>query len=114
MTVRRNRTGLSIQLDQNAPYKGHRPSVNNLFQSVSHIQDYQIIAVVLTGMGTDGTAGLKVLKSMKNDVTAIAESEKTCIVFGMPRSAIQANVIDEIAPIDRMADTILKHLNCGG
>jgi len=111
MTVKRKPQALTIHLDQSEPDKGHRPSVNRLFQSLTEAVDYEKIVVVLTGMGSDGTDGLRRLKSVDRDrVTAIAEAEESCIVFGMPKSAIKANVIDHIVPLERMADVILHYV----
>jgi two-component system chemotaxis response regulator CheB len=99
--------GNELQIDivdtmQNEIY---RPSVNILFESLSKIKGYSKIAVIMTGMGSDGTAGLKLLKSDEN-VTSIAQSEESSIIFGMPKAAIAANVIDYIVDLKDMAKTI--------
>lgn len=111
MTVKQTSQRLTIHLDQTESFKGHRPSANHLFQSLTSLADYKIIAVVMTGMGSDGTLGLRKLKSCNPpSVTTIAESEKSCIVFGMPKSAIMANVIDEVVELEHMTKAIIKHL----
>ncbi|WP_019152768.1 protein-glutamate methylesterase/protein-glutamine glutaminase [Robertmurraya massiliosenegalensis] len=101
---------LKIQLDMSIPPKsGHRPSVDIMFHSISDISDYTKIAVIMTGMGADGSQGLVELKK-KGHVTAIAESEVTSIVYGMPKSAIATNLVDEIKNVDEIAETILKYV----
>lgn len=92
--VERNGT-LMIELDHSERIGGHRPSVDVLFESLSELKNHQIIACLLTGMGSDGTKGLKLLKKMRKTVS-IAQSERTCTIFGMPKSAIQANVVDYV------------------
>lgn len=98
-----------IELDESPPINGHRPSVDILFESASHIEDYAKVAVVMTGMGSDGTNGLLKLAE-KGNVKAIAESKETCIVFGMPKTAIATNLIDEIQKVEQIAETIVKYV----
>ncbi|QQZ07930.1 protein-glutamate methylesterase/protein-glutamine glutaminase [Heyndrickxia vini] len=100
---------LTISLNHSPPIKGHRPSVDMMFESISHCSEYDKIAVILTGMGADGSKGLMELKSNGN-VKAIAESENSCIVFGMPKSAIATNLVDEIANLNHIATTIMKYM----
>lgn len=109
MTVKEMGANLRIQLDdQTPPQNGHRPSVDTMFESISHITSYAKIAVIMTGMGADGSQGLIELKR-KGIVTAIAESEATSIVYGMPKAAVATNLVDEIQNIEKIAETILKY-----
>ncbi|WP_299740889.1 chemotaxis response regulator protein-glutamate methylesterase [Rossellomorea sp. y25] len=101
---------LSIHLSkEEAPRNGHRPSVDILFESVSLILDYGKIAVIMTGMGSDGSEGLIKLKE-RGEVRAIAESEESCIVFGMPKSAIATNLVDSVETIGDISQTIMKYM----
>ncbi|PTY79777.1 chemotaxis response regulator protein-glutamate methylesterase [Heyndrickxia sporothermodurans] len=100
---------LAISLNHSPPIKGHRPSVDMMFESLSHFSEYDKIAVILTGMGADGSKGLIELKT-KGNVKAIAESENSCIVFGMPKSAIATNLVDEITDLNHVAKTIMKYM----
>ncbi|PLR87450.1 protein-glutamate methylesterase/protein-glutamine glutaminase [Bacillus sp. V33-4] len=102
-------TSLAVQLDQTAPHGGHRPSVDVLFESVSHITDYSKVAVIMTGMGSDGSMGLAALKK-HGTVKAIAESQETSIVFGMPKAAIATKLVDEVQSIENIAETIMKYV----
>lgn len=98
-----------IELDESSPINGHRPSVDILFESASYIDDYAKVAVIMTGMGSDGTNGLLKLAE-KGNVKAIAESKESCIVFGMPKTAIATNLIDDIQKVDQIAETIIKYV----
>ncbi|HWJ80396.1 MAG TPA: chemotaxis response regulator protein-glutamate methylesterase [Niallia sp.] len=100
---------IAIQLDEMPPLNGHRPSVDIMFESVSNIENYAKIAVIMTGMGSDGTNGLLKLVE-KGKVKAIAESKETCIVYGMPKTAIATKLMDEIQRVDHIAETILKYV----
>ena len=104
--------GASYELvldQQEPPRSGHRPSVDVLFESVSKISDFDKIAVIMTGMGSDGSKGLIELKQSGN-VMVIAESEKTCIVYGMPKAAVETQLVNEVVEVDKIAETIMKYL----
>src|SRR5690606_19524053 len=110
--VQSDRTNnLIAHLTETEPVSGHRPSVNVLFESLSTIQNYDKIAVILTGMGADGSAGLIKLKEKSDRCIAIAESEETCIVFGMPKAAIATNLVDIVCRLDEIPKMIKKFMN---
>lgn len=98
----------AIDLDKSEPESGHRPSVDTLFKSIAKLTDYAVVAVILTGMGSDGTKGIIDLKNKKN-VVAIAESEESAVVYGMPRSAVQSNNVDEVVHLYDIASAILRY-----
>lgn len=112
LVLRRVGKTIVSELNTEPPVRGHRPSVDMLFSSASNLTDYQKVAVIMTGMGSDGTEGLKQLKKSK-DIFAIAESEKTAIIFGMPNSAIKSGCIDMIADLDQIPNQIIKLINEG-
>lgn len=95
--------------DQEPPRAGHRPSVDVMFEDVSQYSEFDKIAVIMTGMGYDGSKGLVSLKKTGN-VTAIAESAETCIVYGMPKAAVETQLVDEVADVDDIARTIMKYM----
>lgn len=109
MKVKKSNNNLLIELDQSDLRNGHRPSVDLLFESVSLLPDYAKIAVIMTGMGNDGTKGLIKL-GKAGRMKAIAESEDTSIVFGMPKAAITTHLIDEIQNVENIASTIMKYV----
>ncbi|MCE7794585.1 chemotaxis response regulator protein-glutamate methylesterase [Salipaludibacillus sp. CUR1] len=108
LKVRRVGTSVAIHLDQSPSVNGHRPSVDVMFTSLSAVKLDKVIAVLMTGMGQDGKNGLLHLKkSVKT--AAIAESESTAVVFGMPKAAIETNLVDEVKDIDAIAASLIKH-----
>jgi two-component system, chemotaxis family, protein-glutamate methylesterase/glutaminase len=109
LKIRQVGTSLAVQLDESPPYKGHRPSVDVMFKSVSMLKDYAKIAVIMTGMGSDGAEGLIHLKN-NGVVKAIAESQTTSIVFGMPKAAISTSLVDEVQNVENIAETIMKYV----
>jgi two-component system, chemotaxis family, protein-glutamate methylesterase/glutaminase len=102
-------SSLAISLSQSPPRNGHRPSVDVMFESISTIKNYSKIAVIMTGMGADGSKGLVEMK--KNGIVkAIAESQDTSIVFGMPKAAIATNMVDEVANVENIAQSIMNYI----
>lgn len=81
-----------------------RPAVDPMFQSVIARFGQNSLAVILTGMGRDGTDGALAVKSVKGYV--LAQNEKTCVVYGMPRYAHEAGAVDELLSIKEMIQSI--------
>ncbi len=92
-----------------SPEDRYIPSVDAMFISLAEIYGPKLVAVVLTGMGNDGSRGVRAVKSAGGQV--LAEAEDSAVVFGMPREAIATGLVDKIAPLDRMAREIV--LRCG-
>lgn len=107
MKVEQSGMSITIRCDDTAHRRGHRPSVDVLFESIAKISGYDVIAVIMTGMGTDGADGLKALKQRTN-CYAVAESEESSIVFGMPKAAIRTNYVDEVAHLDDISEIIVR------
>ncbi|MGE6378081.1 protein-glutamate methylesterase/protein-glutamine glutaminase [Peribacillus muralis] len=108
LEVRKAGMSWIVHLDKSELRNGHRPSVDVLFESVSEMNEYAKIAVIMTGMGTDGANGLKRLKQ-RGFSKAIAESQETSIVFGMPKAAINTNLIDSIEDVEKIAKAIIGY-----
>jgi two-component system chemotaxis response regulator CheB len=85
------------------------PSVNVMFASVAQNMGAKVLGVVLTGMGNDGSQGVRFIKEAGGVV--MAESEETSVVFGMPREAIATGLVDKVVPLEQMAGSILEY--CG-
>lgn len=83
----------------------HRPSVDVLFRSVAQAAGANAVGVIMTGMGDDGADGL--LEMKKAGASTIAQDEQTCVVFGMPKVAIDRGAVDEVLPLQRIASAIL-------
>ncbi|KAB3531363.1 protein-glutamate methylesterase/protein-glutamine glutaminase [Alkaliphilus serpentinus] len=98
-----------IKLTQENPVLGHRPSADVMFSSIAQLRKRNVIGVILTGMGSDGAMGLKELKEKTNS-PIIAQDEYSCVVYGMPKSAVKHGVVDEIVPLNRIANVIIKRL----
>ncbi|WP_335870735.1 protein-glutamate methylesterase/protein-glutamine glutaminase [Bacillus sp. 2205SS5-2] len=110
LKVRKMESRLAVSLDKiEAQRNGHRPSVDVMFESISEIRNFDKIAVIMTGMGSDGAQGLIKLKR-SGSVKAIAESQATSIVYGMPKAAVSTNMIDDIEPLNHIADAIMKYM----
>lgn len=95
-----------IRITDDPPENNCRPSVDYLFRSLAHNFPGRICAIIMTGMGNDGTLGLRLLKRQKTFV--IAQDEASSVVFGMPKSAIEAGVVDIVLPLHSIAGTILS------
>jgi len=97
--------GGKISLSNEPPNAGHRPSGDVLLESVARTYGKGSVGAILTGMGRDGAMGMKMIKQFQG--STIAQSEKSCVVFGMPNVAIEMNVIDKVLPLERIAEEIV-------
>jgi two-component system chemotaxis response regulator CheB len=100
-----------IKITDDPPENSCKPSVDYLFRSVAHHYVGRATGVIMTGMGSDGTQGLKLMK--QNGATIIAQNEATCVVFGMPRVAAESGLADAVLPLDQIADMIAKTVRVG-
>jgi two-component system, chemotaxis family, protein-glutamate methylesterase/glutaminase len=100
-----------IKITDDPPENSCKPSVDYLFRSVAHHYVGRATGVIMTGMGSDGTEGLKLMK--QNGATIIAQNEATCVVYGMPREAAETGLADEVLPLNQIADMILKTVRVG-
>lgn len=98
--------GGMIELKDDVPEENFKPSADILFGSVAEVYKDEVTGIVLTGMGRDGTLGIKAIK--QSGGKTIAQDEKTCVVFGMPKEAISTGSIDKILPLDKITYEILK------
>lgn len=85
----------------------HRPSVDVLFLSVAELFQGQTFATILTGMGADGAKGMEQLK--RKGAHTLAEAEESCVVYGMPRAAVERGCVDLVAPLPDIAGHIRRH-----
>jgi two-component system, chemotaxis family, protein-glutamate methylesterase/glutaminase len=95
-----------LRLSSDAPVNLHRPSVDVLFDSVATALGGRAVGVILTGMGKDGAAGL--LRMKRAGAHTFAQDEASSVVFGMPREAIALGAVDEVVPIQSMAERVLE------
>ena len=110
MEVKSNGNGKKIiTLNQKEPSQGHRPSVDIMFDSVkSNYKASEIISVIMTGMGKDGARAIKDIRNFGGKT--IGESEKTCVVYGMPRVAAELGGLDYVVDLEEIPNQIIKLL----
>jgi len=95
-----------IKITNDPPENSCKPSADYLFRSVGDYFVGRTTAVIMTGMGSDGTKGLQVLKQKGSRI--IAQNEDTCVVFGMPKAPIETGLADIVAPLNKIAEEIIK------
>ena len=106
MIIKR-RTGAAIcSLSDAPPVLSVKPAANVMFLSIADEFGGNVLCVILTGMGRDGTDGAVALK--RKGAYVIAESQKTCVVYGMPKAAVDAGVVDEVLPLNEIPDAIVR------
>lgn len=109
LTLRKSESGTVVtHLDIRPLDTPHRPSVDVLFQSAADVYGGRVLGVVMTGMGADGREGAAWIKAKGGMI--LTEAEESCVVYGMPRSIVEAGLSDRSVALDRMAQTILEHL----
>ena len=109
MVFVQNKEKVVIRLKSPAKEDKYIPSVNAMLGSVAKVYGARALAVILTGMGNDGSVGVKKIKEAGGGV--IAEAEGSAVVFGMPREAIATGVVDRILELDNIAVGIIEY--CG-
>lgn len=97
---------LLIRLTKEEPVNGHRPSVDVLMKSAAKVEGYDLIGVIMTGMGYDGREGVRALK--EKGAKIIAQDASTSVVFGMPKAVIEANLADHVVPLPLIAHEIRR------
>jgi two-component system chemotaxis response regulator CheB len=93
-----------LELADDPPENNCRPAVDYLFRSVANRFPGRAMAVILTGMGSDGALGLRLLK--RNGCFVIAQNDASCVVYGMPKAAVDAGVVDIVLPLESIASRI--------
>lgn len=106
MLLRRCGTRYYVNLKQGPLVNRHRPSVDVMFRSVALTAGQDAIGVILTGMGKDGAKGL--LEMRKAGATTLAQNENSCVIFGMPKVAIEMDAVDEIMELDKIPQRIIR------
>jgi two-component system chemotaxis response regulator CheB len=98
--------GFRTRLVRSPPLHHCRPAVDVLFRSAAEAAGQHVVAVILTGMGSDGAIGMQVIH--KAGGKTIAEHESSCVVYGMPRAAVELGVVDRVVPLDDIAAAIVE------
>jgi len=106
MTIRKLGSSISVATNDQPPENGCKPSVDVLFRSVASCYGGNVLALILTGMGSDGTKGLAALK--RAGAYVIAQDEQSSVVWGMPGSAVSSGVVDQVLPLMDIPDAVSK------
>ncbi len=96
----------TIRLNDAPPVNVHRPSANMLLSSVANVYGHSSIGVILTGMGEDGALGIKAIKEIGG--ITFAQEESSCAIFGMPKTAINMNVVDKVLSLEAISEELIK------
>jgi two-component system chemotaxis response regulator CheB len=104
--LKRRGTQYYVELNNGPLVNRHRPSVDVLFRSAANYAAQNCIGILLTGMGDDGAKGL--LEIREAGGRTIAQDEHTCVVFGMPKEAIQLNAVEKVLPIGEMSTYVMQ------
>jgi len=112
LLVRRSGANYMTELSQSEPVNRHRPSVDVLFRSAAAHVGRNAIGVILTGMGRDGAAGMREM----HDAGAwnVAQDEESCVVFGMPKEAINSGGVAEVLPLKAISRAVISQVTAHG
>ncbi len=109
MLFRRAGNGVIVtQLSMQPVDLPHRPAADILFQSAAEVYRSRVLGVVMTGMGNDGRQGAAWIKAQGG--TILTEAEESCVIYGMPRSVVEAGLSDGAIPLGQMAQAIMERL----
>jgi two-component system chemotaxis response regulator CheB len=106
LLLKRSGARYYVEVKEGPLVSRHRPSVDVLFRSAARYAGKNSVGVIMTGMGDDGAKGIAEMKEA--GATTIAQDEKSCVVFGMPKEAIKLGVIDKVMPLDNIAGEVLN------
>jgi len=107
LSVKKDGLYYACRLEDTPPVNKHRPSVDVLFNSVAASVGRHSMGIILTGMGRDGADGLQEMKNA--GAATVAQDEKTSVVWGMPGEAVKLGCVDEIMPLNTIADKIIDY-----
>ena len=108
MSVERSGANYIVRVKDGEPVNRHKPSVDVLFRSAARVAGPNALGVMLTGMGGDGAEAMRVMRDAGS--FNIAQDEASCVVFGMPREAINHGAVNEVLPLTRIATRLVEHL----
>ena len=112
MLVRKQGNDIFLAINDQPPEIGCRPSVNVLFRSALSVFGGNVIVIIMTGMGTDGSEGIKALK--RAGASIIVQDKATSVVWGMPGSAVATGCVDHVVPLQKIPDAVCALLNNTG
>ena len=107
MILKRSGARYYVEINDGSLVNRHRPSVDILFRSAAMYAGGNTMGIIMTGMGDDGARGLLELKD--SGAVTVAQDEKSCVVFGMPKEAIKLGAAQHILPLNQIANFVIKH-----
>lgn len=107
LLLKRSGARYYVEINEGPLVNRHRPSVDVLFRSTAKYAGRNAIGVIMTGMGDDGARGL--LEMKEAGAYTIAQDEKSCVVFGMPKEAIKLEAADKVLSLDSIASYVLRN-----
>ena len=99
-----------IRYDDSPSVDGLKPCANIMYKSLVKSGYDEITCVVMTGMGSDGTLGIGTLKETGCNIHVIGQDKESCVVYGMPRALFEAGLVDEVVPLNKITETIIKNV----
>ena len=108
LLIERSGADYRLALSDSALVSGHRPSVDVMFNSLANCAAQNTIALIMTGMGKDGASGMYSLH--QSGAYTLAQDEASCVVFGMPKEAINLGGVDKILPLNKLASAVVKQV----
>ena len=108
LSVERSGANYIARVQDGDPVNRHKPSVEVLFKSAARVAGPNAIGIMLTGMGADGAKAMREMRDA--GAYCVAQDEASCVVFGMPREAIAAGAVQEVLPLNKIAQHVLDHL----
>ena len=106
LLLKRSGARYYVELNDGPLVSRHRPSVDVLFRSAARYAGRNVVGVIMTGMGDDGSKGM--LEMKQAGAVNLAQDEESCIVFGMPAEAIKLGGVDRVLPLDRIAGEVVR------
>ncbi len=108
MRVKKSSKGFRVSISKEENRNGHQPAVDVLFESLAELKGMELISVIMTGMGSDGTNGMIQMKEQHPFTQSISESKETCVVYGMPQAAEKTKLVDFVEPLTLISERIVK------
>lgn len=107
MSLKRNGAQYHVEVKDGPLVNRHKPSVDVLFRSVAKYAGKNAVGIIMTGMGDDGAVGLNEMKQA--GARTVAQDEKSCVVFGMPKEAIALGAVDKIISLNQIPSEIMRY-----
>lgn len=108
LSVERSGANYIARVQDGDPVNRHKPSVEVLFKSAARVVGPNALGIMLTGMGADGAKAMREMRDA--GAYCVAQDEASCVVFGMPREAIAAGAVQEVLPLNKIANHVVDHL----